>query len=41
MVLQHGDDLLVVTPRAKREETEDRLRSLSRMGRLAQWLSGR
>jgi cell volume regulation protein A len=39
-VLQRDDDLLVVTPRGCRDETEDRLRSLSRRGRLAQWLSG-
>src|SRR3954447_12922131 len=37
-VLRRGDDLLVVTPRRLRVETEDRLRSVSRGGRLAQWL---
>ncbi|HET6624987.1 MAG TPA: potassium/proton antiporter [Nocardioidaceae bacterium] len=37
-VLRQGDDLLVVTPRKLREETEDRLRAVSRSGRLAQWL---
>ena len=37
-VLKRGDDLLVVTPRRLREETEDRLRAVSRSGRLAQWL---
>ena len=37
-VLRHGDDLLVVTPRRSREETEDRLRAVSRRGRLAFWL---
>lgn len=36
-VLRHADDLLVVTPRKRREETEDRLRALSRAGRLAHW----
>jgi len=38
-VLRRGDDLLVVTPRRLREETEDRLRLVSRSGRLAQWWS--
>ncbi|GAA4121927.1 potassium/proton antiporter [Nocardioides fonticola] len=37
-VLKRGDDLLVVTPRAVREQTERRLREVSRHGRLAQWL---
>lgn len=37
-VLRRGDDLLVVTPRRIREETEDRLRAVSRSGRLAEWL---
>jgi potassium/hydrogen antiporter len=37
-VLRQGDDLLVVTPRKLREETEGRLRAVSRSGRLAQWL---
>ena len=36
-VLRRGDDLLVVTPRKLREATEDRLRAVSRGGRLAQW----
>jgi cell volume regulation protein A len=36
-VLRRGDDLLIVTPRRVREATEDRLRALSRSGRLAQW----
>ncbi len=36
-VLRRGDDLLVVTPRRLREETEARLRKVSRSGRLAQW----
>jgi cell volume regulation protein A len=37
-VLRSGDDLLVVTPRRLREETEVRLRQVSANGRLAQWL---
>jgi len=37
-VLRHGDELLVVTPRAQREATEKRLRDVSTRGRLAQWL---
>lgn len=37
-VLRHGDDLLVVTPRKVREQTEARLRQVSDNGRLAQWL---
>ncbi len=37
-VLRHGDDLLVVTPRAIRDATERRLREVSAGGRLAQWL---
>ena len=37
-VLRRGDDLLVVTPRKSREETEDRLRAVSSRGRLAHWL---
>ena len=37
-VLRHGDDLLVVTPRKLREQTEERLRQVSAHGRLAQWL---
>ena len=36
-VMRRGDDLLVVTPRRIREETEERLRKVSRSGRLAQW----
>jgi cell volume regulation protein A len=39
-VLRHGDDLLVVTPRKLRDATEDRLRAVSRGGRLAHWLDG-
>jgi cell volume regulation protein A len=39
--LRHGDDLIVVTPRRLREETERRLRRVSRHGRLAQWLDER
>ncbi len=37
-VLRHGDDVLVVTPRKDRMETEQRLRAVSVGGRLAQWL---
>lgn len=37
-VLRHGDDLLVVTPRKVREQTEQRLRAVSAGGRLAKWL---
>lgn len=37
-VLRAGDDLLVVTPRKVREETENRLRAVSLRGRLAHWL---
>jgi cell volume regulation protein A len=33
--LQAGDDLLIVTPRDRRAETERRLRAVSRSGRLA------
>jgi cell volume regulation protein A len=40
-VLRHGDDLLVVTPRKLREQTEERLREVSSSGRLAQWLGRR
>ncbi|HEX6246957.1 MAG TPA: potassium/proton antiporter [Nocardioidaceae bacterium] len=36
-VLRRGDDLLVVTPRKLREATEERLRVVSRGGRLAHW----
>jgi cell volume regulation protein A len=37
-VLRALDDLLVVTPRKVREETEQRLRAVSLRGRLAHWL---
>ena len=37
-VLRRGDDLLVVTPRKVREQTEERLRAVSLRGRLAHWL---
>jgi cell volume regulation protein A len=40
-VLRHGDDLLVVTPRKLREQTEERLRQVSAHGRLALWLGNR
>ena len=37
-VLRRGDDLLVVTPRKVKDQTERRLRSVSNSGRLASWL---
>ena len=37
--LRHGDDVLVVAPHGTREETERRLRAVSRRGRLAGWLA--
>jgi cell volume regulation protein A len=37
-VLRRGDDLLVVTPRAQRERTVQRLRTVSAHGRLGRWL---
>jgi cell volume regulation protein A len=36
--LKHGDELLIVTPRKYRQATEERIRAVSRGGRLAQWL---
>jgi cell volume regulation protein A len=36
-VLQRGDDLLIVSPRGLREQTESRLQLLSRSGRLGRW----
>jgi cell volume regulation protein A len=38
-VLRRGDDLLVVTPRALRQATEQRLRVVSVHGRLGRWLA--
>jgi len=35
--LTHGDEILVVTPRTLREDTEARLRAVARHGRLAGW----
>ncbi len=35
--LRHGDDVLVVAPRALRDITERRLRAIGRRGRLAWW----
>ncbi|MBA8793912.1 cell volume regulation protein A [Friedmanniella endophytica] len=35
--LKIGDELLIVTPSAQREQTERRLRALGRHGRLARW----
>lgn len=40
-VLRHGDDLLIVAPRAVRMATERRLRAVSRSGRLAGWFGER
>jgi cell volume regulation protein A len=40
-VLRGRDVLLVVVPRALREQTERRLEQVSRHGRLARWLGGR
>jgi cell volume regulation protein A len=37
-VLRRGDDLLVVTPRKVKEQTEGRLKMISSSGRLASWL---
>jgi cell volume regulation protein A len=37
-VLRRGDDLLVVAPRSLRQQTERRLRQVSRYGRLAGWV---
>ena len=37
-VLRRGDDLLVVTPRKLKEQTEGRLKTISSSGRLASWL---
>jgi potassium/hydrogen antiporter len=39
-VLRRGDDVLVVTPRALREPTVQRLRTVSAHGRLGRWLEG-
>jgi cell volume regulation protein A len=39
-VLRRGDEVLVVTPRRLRAQTEERLRSVSLRGRLATWLDG-
>jgi cell volume regulation protein A len=35
-----GDELLIVTPSASRESTEERLRVVGRGGRLGRWRSG-
>jgi len=40
-IIKRGDDLLVVTPRRIRDETETRLRAVSRSGRLAGWFGER
>jgi potassium/hydrogen antiporter len=36
-ILQAGDRLLIVTPAAARQQTERRLRAVSRAGKLAGW----
>jgi cell volume regulation protein A len=38
--IRSGDELLVVTPSASRELTEERLRAVGRSGRLARWRDG-
>ena len=38
--IRAGDELLVVTPTASREVTEERLRAIGRGGRLARWRDG-
>jgi len=38
--LRRGDHVLVVAPHGTREDTERRLRAVSRSGRLAGWLEG-
>ena len=35
--IREGDELLIVTPAALRQQTEERLRSIGRGGRLARW----
>jgi cell volume regulation protein A len=35
-----GDELLIVTPEDKRDDTEERLRAVGRRGRLARWRAG-
>jgi cell volume regulation protein A len=40
-LLREGDDLMVVVPRTKREQTEQRLRAVSRSGRLARFYGDR
>ncbi len=39
-VLRHGDELLLVVPESVRDRTEERLRAVSRSGRLADWRDG-
>ena len=38
--IRSDDELLIVTPTAQREVTEDRLRAIGRSGRLARWRDG-
>jgi cell volume regulation protein A len=40
-MLRHGDELLVVTPASQRGATEQRLRAVSKYGRLAGWVEDR
>jgi cell volume regulation protein A len=40
-LLREGDELMVVVPRTKREQTEQRLRAVSRSGRLARFYGDR
>ena len=35
--IKTGDELLIVTPAAQRDRTEERLREVGRGGRLARW----
>ena len=39
--LRHGDEVLIVAPRRLREATEERIRAVSRSGRLAGWFGER
>jgi cell volume regulation protein A len=39
--LRHGDEVLIVAPRRLREATEQRIRAVSRSGRLAGWFGER
>jgi cell volume regulation protein A len=39
--LRHGDEVLIVAPRRLRDATEERIRAVSRSGRLAGWFGER